>query len=171
MKRLNFYLSAIFVAALFVQASSSCKAAEESKTSEKTRETVSKNADKQAEKPFRFFALCMDSADEKKRTISEQGEMLQEVGFDGVANLWLDGLEERIESCKQNGLKLEQIYFNVDLNAAESFDARLAEKMSAVKKLNTDKKKPYATQTQLAVLIGGGKPSDSALDDKAVEIL
>ena len=47
-----------------------------------------------------FFALCMDTHDEKHRSIEEQNKMLAEIGFDGVAHLWLDKLEERVASAR-----------------------------------------------------------------------
>ena len=108
-----------------------------------------------------FFALCMDTHDEKKRSIDEQNEMLRDLGFDGVAHLWLDGLKERAASAKTTGLTVQQIYFRVDLDAEQPFDGRLAEFLPCVKDQGT----------QLALLIYGGKPSDASLDDKAVEII
>ena len=120
---------------------------------------LSQGAAAQQESPF--FALCMDTHDEKKRSIEEQNEMLRDLGFNGVANLWLDGLPERAASAKKTGLKIVQIYFRVDLAAEEPFDARLAEILPVVKDQGT----------QLAVMIYGGKPSDETLDDKAVGII
>jgi len=108
-----------------------------------------------------FFALCMDTADEKKRTIAEQAEMLHELGFDGVAHLWLDQLEERIDACQKNHLTLQQVYFSVDMSLAQPYDSRLKEKLPLLKGM----------KTQLALLINGGKPSDTSLDDRAVETI
>jgi sugar phosphate isomerase/epimerase len=108
-----------------------------------------------------FFALCMDMQDEKKRSIDEQNEMLRDLGFDGVAHLWLDGLEERAASAKKNGLAVTQIYFQVNLAAEQPFDGRLAEFLPFVKDQGT----------QLALLINGAKPSDDSFDDKAVGII
>ncbi len=111
--------------------------------------------------PYSLFALCMDTADEKKRTIPEQAEMLSELGFDGLGHLWLDRLEERIASCKEKKLVLQQVYLNVDLGATPTFDPRLGEKLPLLKGMGT----------QLALLIGGGAPSDAAFDEKAVAVL
>jgi hypothetical protein len=108
-----------------------------------------------------FFALCMDTHDEKNRSIDEQNEMLHDIGFNGVANLWLDGLPERVASAKKTGLKIVQIYFQIDLAAEQSFDGRLTEILPCVKDQGT----------QLALLIYGGKPSDTTLDDKAVGVI
>ena len=120
---------------------------------------VSLGAETQQKSPF--FALCMDTHDEKKRSIEEQNEMLRDLGFDGVAHLWLNGLPERAASAKKTGLKVFQVYFRVDLAAEQPFDARLAEILPSVKNQGT----------QLAVLIYGGKPSDESLDDKVVGII
>jgi sugar phosphate isomerase/epimerase len=108
-----------------------------------------------------FFPPCMDTHDEKKRTIEEQNEMVRDLGFDGVAHLWLDGLPERAASAKKTGLKIFQIYFQVDLAAEQPFDSRLAEILPSVKDQGT----------QLALLIYGAKPSDASFDDKGVAII
>ncbi len=108
-----------------------------------------------------FFALCMDTHDEKHRTIDQQNELLKELGFDGVAHLWLDGLEERAASAKKHGLELYQVYFEVNLANDPPFDQRLAEVLPCVKD----------GKTQLALLINGGKPSDATRDDQVVQIL
>ena len=108
-----------------------------------------------------FFALCMDTHDEKKRSIEEQNEMLRDLGFDGVAHLWLDGLTERVASAKKTGLKIFQIYIQIDLSAEQPFDGQLAEKLSSVK----------GQDAQLALLINGAKPSDAAFDDKVTEVV
>jgi len=108
-----------------------------------------------------FFALCMDTHDEKKRSIEEQNEMLRDLGFDGVAHLWLNGLSERAASAKKTGLKIFQIYIQVNLAANVPFDSQLAEKLTPVK----------GQGVQLALLIEGAPPSDASFDDKVVAIL
>jgi len=116
----------------------------------------------EAERPKSpIFALCMDTHDEKKRSIEEQHEMLRDLGFDGVAHLWLNGLKERATSAKKTGLAVTQVYFKVDLAAEQPFDSRLPEFLSFVKDQGT----------QLAMMIYGGKPSDASLDDKVVGII
>jgi sugar phosphate isomerase/epimerase len=119
----------------------------------------SKEVESKQQSPF--FALCMDTHDEMKRSIEEQNEMLHDLGFDGVAHLWLDGLSERAASAKKTGLKVFQIYFQVDLAAEPPFDSQLSEKLSAVK----------GQGTQLALLINGATPSDASLDDKVTAIV
>ena len=114
--------------------------------------------------PNSFFALCMDTHDEKHRSMDEQNAMLAELGFDGVAHLWLDGLEERAESARRHGLRVTQVCMRVDL-AAESedaaFDSRLANVLPCV----------AGMETQLALLIYGGAPSDTSLDEYAKRII
>jgi sugar phosphate isomerase/epimerase len=108
-----------------------------------------------------FFALCMDTHDAKKRSVEEQNAMLEELGFDGVAHLWLKGLPERVESAKKHHLKVVQVYFQINLAKNPAFDAQLEKVLSCLQGENV----------QLALLINGGKPSDASLDDKAVEVI
>ena len=123
--------------------------------------SVSQKAETLAQQKSPFFALCMDTHDEKKRSIEEQNEMLRDLGFDGVAHLWLDGLPQRAASAKKTGLKIFQIYIQVDLSAEQAYDGRLAEILPSVK----------GHGTQLALLIYGAKPSDVSFDDKAVAVI
>ncbi|MDR1479884.1 MAG: sugar phosphate isomerase/epimerase [Planctomycetaceae bacterium] len=111
--------------------------------------------------PYSFFALCMDTHDDKHRTIEEQNKMLHELGFDGVAHLWLKGLPERVISAKKHSLNVTQVYFQVNLLANPAFDQNLKNVLPCLKGQNT----------QLALLINGGKPSDAAIDDKAIEVI
>ena len=109
-----------------------------------------------------FFALCMDTHDEKQRSIEKQNAMLAELGFDGVAHLWLDKLEERAASARKVKLHVTQVYFQINLSQNPPFDsAKLKEALPCLK----------GEKTQLALLIYGGPPSDASLDDKAVGIL
>ena len=108
-----------------------------------------------------FFALCMDTHDEKHRTIEEQNTMLAELGFDGVAHLWLDKLEDRVASAKTSKLNVSQVYFQIDLSKNPPFDQNLEKVLPCLK----------GGKTQLALLIYGGKPSDESLDDKAFGII
>ena len=108
-----------------------------------------------------FFALCMDTHDSQKRSIEEQSKMLAELGFDGVGHLWLDHLEQRVASSKAHGLRVVQVYMNVNIADDPPFDPKLKEALSCLK----------GGQTQLAIMIYGGKPSDQSLDEKAVGII
>ena len=118
----------------------------------------------EAKKPQKreFFALCMDTHDEKRRSIEEQNVMLEELGFDGVAHLWLDKLEERVTSARKVNLRVSQVYFQINLSQNPPFDpASLKAALPCLKGENT----------QLALLIYGGSPSDESLDDKAVGLI
>jgi sugar phosphate isomerase/epimerase len=87
--------------------------------------------------------------------------MLAALGFDGVANLWLDNLAERVRSAQEVKLNVTQVYFNVDLSKNPTFDPRLKNALPCLK----------GGRTQLALLIYGGKPSDESLDEKALEVI
>ena len=114
-------------------------------------------------KPREIFALCMDTHDSRKRSLQEQAELLKELGYAGAGHLWLDGLADRLRTLDASGLKLFQVYFRVDLSAGakEPYDSRLKEMLPLLK----------GRGTQIAALVGGGKPSDASLDPRAVEIL
>lgn len=110
-----------------------------------------------------FFALCMDTHDAKKRSLSEQAGLLKELGYDGAGHLWLDQVPERLRTLDAAGLDLFQIYIRVDIapGAKQAYDPRLKETLPMLQ----------GRHTMLAVLCSGGRPSDSALDPRAVEIL
>ena len=117
-----------------------------------------------AEKPtaHAFFPFCIDWHDAKKRNFTEQAAMLKELGYDGVGHIWLDKVAERIESLDKVGLKLYQITMTVDLTPGKpAYDARFKDVLNLVK----------GRHVQFDLLVGGGKPSDPALDDRAVTIL
>ena len=123
--------------------------------------SVPKGAEAQEQPTLSFFALCMDTHDEKKRSIEEQNEMLRDLGFDGVAHVGLDGLSRRAASAKKNCLKIVQVYLHADLVAEQPFDGRLSAILPSVKEQGT----------QLAVMIYGAKPSETSFDDKAVAVI
>ncbi|MDR0706143.1 MAG: sugar phosphate isomerase/epimerase [Planctomycetaceae bacterium] len=124
-------------------------------------DSIQKTSQKNLQKTLPFFALCMDTHDEKHRTIEQQNEMLSQLGFDGVAHLWLKGLPERVASAKKYSLNVTQVYFQVNLDANPPFDQDLSKVLPCLK----------GQGTQLALLINGGKPSDISRDEKAVEII
>ncbi len=106
-----------------------------------------------------FFAFCMDTHDAKKRTLPQQAAMLEELGYAGCGHLWLNNVETRVKTLSVSDLRLCQIYLRVNLAKPQPLDEkRLGEVLPLLK--------PH--KTQLALLIAGGKPSDTALDDKAV---
>jgi sugar phosphate isomerase/epimerase len=109
-----------------------------------------------------FFPFCIDWHDAKKRSFPEQAAMLKELGYDGVGHIWLDKVADRIESLDKVGLKLYQITMTVDLTPGKpAYDSRFKDVLALVKGRNV----------QFDLLVGGGKPSDLALDDRAVTIL
>lgn len=114
-------------------------------------------------RPNPFFAFCMDTHDAKQRSLPEQAQLLKELGYDGAGHLWLDNVAERLQTLDAAGLKLFQIYIRVDLapQASQPYDGRLKEVLPLLK----------GRPTMLAVLVSGGKPSDQALDPRAVELL
>ena len=110
-----------------------------------------------------FFALCMDTHDAKKRSLSEQARLLKELGYAGAGHLWLDQVPERLQTLGAAGLKLYQIYIRIDVapDAAQPYDARLKEVLPLLK----------GRDVMLAALMGGGKPSDESRDARAVALL
>ena len=112
--------------------------------------------------PTPFFPFCIDWHDAKKRSFPEQAEMLKELGYDGVGHIWLDKVAERLQSLDAAGLRLFQITMTVDLTPGKSaYDPRFKEVLALVK----------GRHVQFDLLVNGGKPSDPALDSRAVEIL
>lgn len=109
-----------------------------------------------------FFAFCMDTHDEKKRTLAEQAVMLKELGYAGCGHLWLDDVETRARTLSNAGLRLYQVYVRVNLaNPQPLNEKRVMEILPVLK--------PH--KTQLALLISGGKSSDNTLDDRAVAVI
>jgi sugar phosphate isomerase/epimerase len=116
-----------------------------------------------AEAPWPLFAFCMDTHDARKRSLAEQAEMLKELGYSGAGHLWLDQVPERLKTLDAAGVKLFQIYLRVSIapDAHPPYDARLKETLPLLR----------GRGTMLAVLMTGGKPSDTAGDARAGELL
>jgi len=112
---------------------------------------------------FDFFALCMDTHDAKRRTLAQQAQLLKQLGYDGAGHLWLAGLRERIDTLDAAGLKLFQVYFrlNISAGAKRPYDPQLKRALLLLK----------GRPTTVAVLVSGGKPSDTAADARAVALL
>jgi len=109
-----------------------------------------------------FFALCMDTHDSEKRTLPEQAQLLKELGYDGAAHLWLDNLKERLDTLDEAGLKLFQIYLQVNIaKDKDPYDARLKELIPLLK----------GRDVMVALLMTGMPPSDQTGDERAVEIV
>lgn len=109
-----------------------------------------------------FFPFCIDWHDAKKRDFVEQAQMLKELGYDGVGHIWLDKVNERIQSLDVAGLKLYQITISVDIAPGkQAYDPRLKDVLKAVK----------GRGIQFALLMNGLKPSDPAGDERAIEVI
>ena len=119
--------------------------------------------DAQSKKPSNpFFALCFDIRDAKQRGLAEQAEMLDELGYDGAGHVGLDGLPERLKTLDAKGLKLFQLYLHVSIDPArQPCDPGLNDALPLLAK----------RETMLVLLVGGGKPSDTTGDERAVEII
>lgn len=115
-----------------------------------------------AETSAAFFPFCIDWHDAKKRTFEQQATMLKELGYDGVGHIWLDKVADRLKSLDDAGLKLFQITMTVEVGPdKEPFDARFKETLQLVN----------GRRVQFCLLVNGMKPSDAAVDPRAVEIL
>ncbi len=109
-----------------------------------------------------FFALCMDTHDSKHRTLEEQAQLLKELGYDGAAHLWADKVKERLATLDAAGLKLFQIYIQVNVAPGkEGFDPKLRDVFPLLK----------GRDVMVALLMSGRPPSDMAGDDRAVAII
>ncbi len=110
-----------------------------------------------------FFALCMDTHDERKRNLAEQAQMLKELGYAGAGHLWFDNVAERLATLDRAGLTLFQIYMQIDLGprAKAPYDPRLEQILSLIE----------GRDVQLAALVSGGQPSDQALDERAISVI
>ena len=110
-----------------------------------------------------FFPFCIDWHDSKKRGFEEQARMLKELGYAGVGHIWLDKVEERIQTLDAAGLKLFQITMVVDLTPGRPpYDvARFKEVCAAI----------TGRGVQFDLLVNGRKPSDPAFDEQAIAVL
>ncbi len=109
-----------------------------------------------------FFALCIGAHDAKRRTPREQAEMLRELGYAGVAHLWLKGVDERLKTLDDNGLKLFQIYVRANIDPKKPpYDPGLKEVIKLLK----------GRDTVIGLLVSGGKPSTPEGDPRAVRII
>jgi len=109
-----------------------------------------------------FFALCHDTHDAKKRSLTEQAALLKELGYDGCAHLWLGGLPERLKTLDEAGLKLYQVYVRVNVAPGkQGYEPQLKD---AVKLLQ-------GRPTGLGLLVSGGPASSEQCDERAVEVI
>ena len=123
---------------------------------------VSHAADRPQPPRTPFFALCMDTHDANKRTLTQQAEMLGELGYDGAAHLWLKDVPERLKTLGEHNLKLYQVYVRVNVAPGNpTYDPSLKDVVKLLK----------GRQTTLGLLVTGGKPSATEHDARAVEIV
>ena len=110
-----------------------------------------------------FFPFCIDWHDAKKRNLTEQAALLKDLGYDGVGHIWLDKVEERLQSLDRAGLKLYQITMRVNVAPGKpAYDLRRFKEICGLVK---------GRDVQFCLLMGGLKPSDATGDDHAVTIL
>lgn len=110
-----------------------------------------------------FFPFCIDWHDSRKRGFEEQATMLKELGYDGVGHIWLEKLDERIQTLDKAGLKLFQVTMVVDVTPGKApYDqAKFKEALQLVK----------GRHVQFDLLLNGMKPSDPSVDPHAVTVL
>jgi sugar phosphate isomerase/epimerase len=112
----------------------------------------------------KLYGFCMDTHDEKKRSIPEQAQMLCDLGFDGAGYpLWLDeSLEKNLRTLDQSGLKVYLLYASVNVDPkSPPFDPRLPE---AIGKLT-------GRPVTISVLLRGFPPGDPRGEEPAIKIL
>jgi len=112
---------------------------------------------------FPFFAFCIDTHDSVKRDLPAQAALLKELGYAGAGHLWPDTVPERLTTLDAQGLKLFQVYVraNVAEDAAEPYDKKLDNVLPLLKDRGA----------QVALLMSGMPPSDTAGDERAVAII
>ncbi len=109
-----------------------------------------------------FFAFCMDTHDARKRTLAEQAEMLEDLGFDGAGHVGLENLGERVRTLDEAGLKLFLFGLRFDLASPDQpYPAKVKEVLPLVK----------GRDAAMYVTIVGMKPGDPAGEPVAVPAL
>ncbi len=113
--------------------------------------------------PNPFFA--MDTATDPKRlSARQQVEMVRELGYAGIGCTAGKGLSEMAEALDKNGLRLFTVYLGVNIDPDQpKYGPELKETIEVLRGRNA--------MLWLFVLSKKYKPSDSAGDDRAEEIL
>jgi sugar phosphate isomerase/epimerase len=120
-----------------------------------------KSQDEVSDRSWPFFAFCIGTHDEKNRTPAQQAAMLKELGYAGCGHLELPGVERRAQTLSDAGLRLFQVYVTMDMAKEVPVDEeRIAEILPSLE--------PH--QTHLALMIQGGTPSDSSLDERVAAL-
>ncbi|MCC6142956.1 MAG: TIM barrel protein [Candidatus Hydrogenedentes bacterium] len=88
----------------------------------------------QAQGDFHPFFAYKNSMEDKIPSMSEQADLLSEIGFDGYDHRELEGLAEAVAALDARGLKLFTIYFKVDIdNPDQPWDPDLGEALPILK--------------------------------------
>ena len=112
----------------------------------------------------KIYGLCMEIFDAKKRTFTEQAQMLRDLGFDGVGYpLWLDGqLDQNLKTLDKAGLKVYMLYTRINLDPnSEPYDPQLEDELRKLKD------RPVT----ISVLLTGLPPADPRGDEPAIKVL
>jgi sugar phosphate isomerase/epimerase len=114
-------------------------------------------------KAYPFFPFCIEWHDAKHRTLQQQAEMVKELGYDGVGHVGpLASIAERLKTLDALGLKLFQITMVVDITPGKpAYDPQFKNVLALVK----------GRHVQFDLIFKGGKPSDSSLDPRGVEVI
>ena len=114
--------------------------------------------------PNPFFAMDTATKDAAHQTAKEQVEMVKELGYAGMGCTAGEGLGEMAEELDKNGLRLFTVYLGVNIDPdQQKYGPELKETIEVLKGRNG--------MLWLFVLSKKHKPSDSAGDPRAVEIL
>ncbi len=109
-----------------------------------------------------FFALCVSTHDPQYRTPADQAKLLKELGYAGMAHVWLNGAAEAAKAADDNGLKLYHVYIRASLDPNRpKYDPRMKEVIASLK----------GHDTTLGLLVQGAPPSAAEHDERAVEII
>jgi sugar phosphate isomerase/epimerase len=111
--------------------------------------------------PQPFFAVCLDTHDAKRRNLDQQHELLASLGYDGMKHLGLKNLAARVASAERHKLRVIMVYWTVNISAKQPVPSDLAKTLECLK----------GKGTMLALNLEGGKPSDTALDAKAADVI
>jgi sugar phosphate isomerase/epimerase len=88
--------------------------------------------------------------------------MLKELGYAGVGHIWLEKVQERLQTLDARQLQLYQITIMVDMKPEKAtYDPQLKPVLSLLR----------GRGTQILLLMNGMKPSDSAGDEKGVAVV
>jgi len=109
-----------------------------------------------------FFAICQDTHDTKNRTLEQQAALLKDLGYAGCGHLQLPEVEQRAKTLADAGLRLFQVYITIDLSKSQPVD--MAELVKILPVLQ-----PH--QSHLTLMINGGTPSDSSMDNNALFVI